>query len=527
VSDPSELFDVAMFDNTEGMAVGAAGVVLRTSDGGVSWPQVAGGRERFSMSGVDFVDTQSGVAVANDNSAVVPGFPEPQVYATSDGGATWTVTFTTFGGLSDVTFADATTVYAVGRGLASMDGGANIYRSVDGGMTWTTFFSQCCPPCSGGCIPGLSGVDFVGPNTGVAVGAFGGVLEIQGGVVTWVTVPTVENLTGVSVPSSQTAYAVGNNGVILKGNLVTSTWVQLASGTSLPLYDVCFTDDLTGTVVGAGGTILRTNDGGTTWTAQTGGTIGNLVSVSFLDGPNGIIGGGTTLLKTLNGGMTWVSGETPSALADVVYVDPANVSAVGGDENIISRRDIPVPVFFQDFAAWVRPHAVELRWAVYADEAIQGFRMYRRSDNTAEIVVSDGLIVPRERTFVDHDVARGAAYTYTMGAVHENGSETRSQPIRVDVPNAQTTLFQNHPNPFNPTTRIHFSLSTSVHVTLSVFDISGRRVATLVNRVLPGGENEVLWNGKNDAGDEVATGIYFYELRTSETVLTRKMTLLK
>ena len=93
-------------------------------------------------------------------------------------------------------------------------------------------FQQCCPPCTGDCIWTLSAVDFSGPNTGVSVGTFGGILEVIGGVVTWVPSPTIENLNGVSVPSSLTAYAVGNNGVILRGDLTTSTWVQLVSGTT-------------------------------------------------------------------------------------------------------------------------------------------------------------------------------------------------------------------------------------------------------------------------------------------------------
>jgi len=74
-------------------------------------------------------------------------------------------------------------------------------------------------------------------------------------------------------------------------------------------------------------------------------------------------------------------------------------------------------------------------------------------------------------------------------------------------------LCQNHPNPFNQTTKIEFTLSHSGFVSLQIYDILGRKVKTLVSEQVSSGYKSVLWDGKNDAEEEVASGIYFYQLK--------------
>ncbi len=91
------------------------------------------------------------------------------------------------------------------------------------------------------------------------------------------------------------------------------------------------------------------------------------------------------------------------------------------------------------------------------------------------------------------------------------------------------TLSQNHPNPFNPRTVIEFynPKSVSAKVTLEVFNILGQRVKRLYDGSAPPGVTRVEWDGHDDGGRTVATGIYFYRLRAGETTLTRKMALIK
>ncbi len=86
---------------------------------------------------------------------------------------------------------------------------------------------------------------------------------------------------------------------------------------------------------------------------------------------------------------------------------------------------------------------------------------------------------------------------------------------------------QNVPNPFNPGTKIEFSLPSRQDVTLRVYDIRGQLVRTLVSGPLDEGSHAATWNGQDDSGGVMATGVYFYRLVTEEGALTRKMTLLK
>ena len=84
-----------------------------------------------------------------------------------------------------------------------------------------------------------------------------------------------------------------------------------------------------------------------------------------------------------------------------------------------------------------------------------------------------------------------------------------------------------YPNPFNPTTTIHFELASRVHVDLRVYDVNGALVRTLVNETKPEGQYSLQWNGRNHAGNPVGSGVYFYRITAGEFSDVRKMTLLK
>lgn len=89
------------------------------------------------------------------------------------------------------------------------------------------------------------------------------------------------------------------------------------------------------------------------------------------------------------------------------------------------------------------------------------------------------------------------------------------------------TLYGNTPNPFNPTTRIRFALPGAMHVSLKVVDVSGRIVKILLAGNEPAGEREVTWNGKNDNGQSVASGVYFMLLEAGAESQMKKMTLIR
>jgi flagellar hook assembly protein FlgD len=73
-------------------------------------------------------------------------------------------------------------------------------------------------------------------------------------------------------------------------------------------------------------------------------------------------------------------------------------------------------------------------------------------------------------------------------------------------------LGQNRPNPFNPETTIPFSTATPGRVSIRVYDVAGRLVRTITDKVLPAGDHTVRWNGESDHGLHVASGIYFYRI---------------
>ena len=89
------------------------------------------------------------------------------------------------------------------------------------------------------------------------------------------------------------------------------------------------------------------------------------------------------------------------------------------------------------------------------------------------------------------------------------------------------TLFQNFPNPFNLATNISFYLSEKSQVKLVIYNVLGERVRTLINGSLDAGSHSITWDGKNETGSVVASGIYFYKLNAGDQVMTKKMNLLK
>lgn len=88
-------------------------------------------------------------------------------------------------------------------------------------------------------------------------------------------------------------------------------------------------------------------------------------------------------------------------------------------------------------------------------------------------------------------------------------------------------LHQNYPNPFNPTTVISWQLAVSSHVELAIYNLLGQKIRTLVNARQPAGSHQVEWNGRDEAGREVANGVFLYKLTAGDFVQSRKMLLLK
>jgi hypothetical protein len=120
-----------------------------------------------------------------------------------------------------------------------------------------------------------------------------------------------------------------------------------------------------------------------------------------------------------------------------------------------------------------------------------------------------------------------ACSDFGRASVLLNSGIVTAAPIIEVVTPAAPRLLQNAPNPFNPRTTIRFMVPAAEHARLAVFDVSGRHVATLFDRVAATGEQRVDWTGLDAQGRPVASGIYYYKLEVAGVATSRKMALIK
>jgi flagellar hook assembly protein FlgD len=91
----------------------------------------------------------------------------------------------------------------------------------------------------------------------------------------------------------------------------------------------------------------------------------------------------------------------------------------------------------------------------------------------------------------------------------------------------QYALHQNYPNPFNPVTTLRYDLPENGLVNITIYDMLGREVKTLINQTQDAGYRSVIWDATNDYGKSVSAGIYLYQIQAGEYISTKKMVLLK
>jgi predicted outer membrane repeat protein len=188
----------------------------------------------------------------------------------------------------------------------------------------------------------------------------------------------------------------------------------------------------------------------------------------------------------------------------------------------------PVPVLISAFDVAVVADGVELRWRTVADEAVAGFNVYRSGEDAGQFVrLNDRLLSPGALAYTDGTSAAGQSYRYMLGVVLADGSETRSRATRIRTRPLELALLQNHPNPFNPSTTIAFVMPQEGRVRLSIFDVRGKLITTLMDGVLPAGSRQITWDGTDNRGSGVGSGVYFYRLETGKRTLTKRMILLK
>lgn len=191
---------------------------------------------------------------------------------------------------------------------------------------------------------------------------------------------------------------------------------------------------------------------------------------------------------------------------------------------VTSTVDVAITSFFGQ----VHADIVLLTWAVSASSSFEGFNVYRSPAEAESFERLNGaLIAPSKAgSYRDETALPGHGYLYRLGAVSAD-KEWSSQTISIALPPRPTTLYQNFPNPFNPTTSIAFYLPVRASVRLAVYDVRGARVRTLAAETEPEGRHVVRWDGKNDSGVAVGSGVYYYRLEAGKNVLTKKLVIVR
>ena len=186
-------------------------------------------------------------------------------------------------------------------------------------------------------------------------------------------------------------------------------------------------------------------------------------------------------------------------------------------------------VLISKFDAAQAGDGVEVTWELSSDEAIAQTTLYRRTTNES-LPVPIATVDAYARSYRDDTVDAGRTYHYELVVLTVDEQLYRSPVATVTMRSHALALMQNHPNPFNPRTTISYDLpygTSSERVRLIILDVSGRVVRTLVNEDQSGGTYHVDWEGKDDGGNAVSSGVYVYLLDVGGERRTRKLVLLK
>jgi hypothetical protein len=137
---------------------------------------------------------------------------------------------------------------------------------------------------------------------------------------------------------------------------------------------------------------------------------------------------------------------------------------------------------------------------------------------------------------MDDNIPETDIYRYAVIANFPNGqSDVAFSPEEFigqmdsenNVVQLKAALNGNYPNPFNPVTTIKFSLKEECNVDMSIFNIRGQLIKTISMESIPAGQHSIVWQGNDNGGKSVASGVYFYKMKTNDYTLTKKMILLK
>jgi hypothetical protein len=193
---------------------------------------------------------------------------------------------------------------------------------------------------------------------------------------------------------------------------------------------------------------------------------------------------------------------------------------------------LAVPVELTSFTGQVVAEGVLLNWNTATELNNQGFEIERRDEGNWEkigYVPGYGTTTdPKSYSFIDENVVTGS-YSYRLKQIDFDGTFSYSDEVIVEVnlTPGNFALFQNYPNPFNPTTTIEFQVPQVSDVTLKIYDMLGQEIRSLFNDQVVPGKYTMEWDGMNNSGSQMSSGIYIYTITAGEFVESKEMVLIR
>ena len=500
-------------------------IILVSADAGQTWncPDITYSWNSYAYGwGITSFDDGEVVIVGGGS-----GFAAPNIHSSTDL-STWSRVQEFYGDdlRGCAVIPGTNTIMAVG------DEGT-IGTSTDRGQTWSFNFN----PSFG--FAGIKGMTKAGTTT-LAVGTNGLFMKKEAGG-DWVPslaaplgyAPIIHDVWYVD----GIIYASGSNDHLVKSTDMGATWTQLFHSASLSdaMYKMHWFDDLNGLLVGeltGDDVIYTTDDGGATRT-QIWHNVKSYQfnSVHFAPGQEnfGVIGGDDIgLYYTMDGGETWTEGvhdvaATTYDIEEVFMIDSYEAWGVGDNGTIVKSIDGGVNWLQQP--TWTT--SIELMDVEF--NPLNGHGWISGNDQTARHSTDGGVtwvnllpVLESVTDDIDCIYLQNELHRLYIGAddcmvQYWDSSPTGDTPMSLPF-----VLNQNYPNPFNPSTTISFTLDRDGYVSLNVYDVTGRVVATILNKTMTAGSYDVGFNASG-----ISSGVYFYKLKTADQEMTRKMILLR